>query len=200
MGSRNRLGAGLVISGGVAVALVAAVAAVAAVTQSGSGTKACGATVKVTDHEKFVVNRYALDAMRYVPGTATVRSGCTLRFTFATPDQDVPHSISIVKKSELPKTAAEMQSCKVCKEIKAEHVKDPTEPAGPHNPILHWIVNVGRPGLDVPGDSISIFEDADKGAPPGHKSVAIRVSAPPGTVLHYICGMHPWMQGAIVVT
>jgi hypothetical protein len=138
--------------------------------------------------------------MRYVPGTATVKSGCTLKFTFATPDQDVPHSISIVKKSELPKTAAEMQSCKVCKEIKAELVKDPTEPAGPHNPILHWIVNVGRPGLDVPGDSISIFEDADKGAPPGHKSVVVRVSAPPGTVLHYICGMHPWMQGAIVVT
>jgi hypothetical protein len=52
----------------------------------------------------------------------------------------------------------------------------------------------------VPGDSISIFEDADKGAPPGHKSVVVRVSAPPGTVLHYICGMHPWMQGAIVVT
>src|SRR5262249_25166961 len=126
MGSRNRLGAGLVVSGGVAVALITAAAALAAVAHSGSGAKACGATVKVRDHEKLVVNRYALDAMRYVPGTATVKSGCTLKFTFATPDQDVPHSISIVKKSELPKTAAEMQSCKVCKEIKAAHVKDPT--------------------------------------------------------------------------
>ena len=66
MGSRNRLGAGFVVFGGVAIALIAAAAALAAVAQSGSGAKACGATVKVTDHEKFVVNRYALDAMRYV--------------------------------------------------------------------------------------------------------------------------------------
>ena len=79
-------------------------------------------------------------------------------------------------------------------------MQDPTEPAGPHNPILHWVVNVRKPGLDAPGDSISIFENQDKGAPPGHASVAVRVSAPPGTTLHFLCGMHPWMQGAIVVT
>jgi hypothetical protein len=30
--------------------------------------------------------------------------------------------------------------------------------------------------------------------------VSIPVSAPAGTTLHFICGMHPWMQGKIVVT
>ena len=89
--------------------------------------KACGATVKVTDHEKFVVNQYLQDAMRFAPGTATVKSGCDLTFEFATSDQDDPHSLSIVKESDLPKTTAEMESCKVCKLIKPEHVGDPTD-------------------------------------------------------------------------
>jgi hypothetical protein len=162
--------------------------------------EACGASVKVTDHEKFVVNQYLQDAMRFVPGTATVRSGCDLTFRFATPDQNDPHSLSIVKESDLPRTTAEMESCKICTLIKQQHVGDPTTPAGPKNPILHWIVNAGKPGLDAPGDGLAIFEDKAKGAPPGHGSVTVRVSAPPNTTLYFICGLHPWMQGKILVT
>ena len=162
--------------------------------------KACGATVRVTDHEKFVVNEYVQDAMRFAPGTATVTSGCDLTFPFATSYQDDPHSLSIVRESDLPKTTAEMESCKVCKLIKPEHVGDPTVPAGPKNPILHWIVNVGKDGLDAPGDSVAIFENRAKGAPPGHGSITVRVSAPPNTTLYFMCGLHPWMQGKIRVT
>jgi hypothetical protein len=165
-----------------------------------SSSQACGVTVKVTDHEKFVVNQYAKDAMRYVPGTATIKSGCDLTFEFATPDQDVPHSLSIVNHSDLPRTTAQMQSCDICKQIKAKLIGDPTIPAGPKNPILHWIVNAGKPGLDVPGDSIGIFEAKSKGAPPGHQRLTIRVSAPAGKTLYFMCGLHAWMQGKIVVT
>lgn len=117
----------------------------------------CGATVKVTDHERYVVNQYLKDAMRFAPGVVRIKSGCDLTFEFATPDQDVPHSLSIVKQSDLPRTTAQMQSCPICKEIKGKHVADPTVPAGPKNPILHWVVNAGNPGLDAPGDSIGIF-------------------------------------------
>jgi len=58
---------------------------------------------------------------------------------------------------------------------------------------VHWIVNLCSPGLDAPGDSIVI-------APSGHKSGPIRVSVPPGRILYFMCGLHPWMQGKIVVT
>jgi plastocyanin len=159
---------------------------------------ACGATVKVTDHVKYVVNRYVHDAMRFVPGTVSVKSGCDLTFEFATSDQSDPHSLSIVAASDLPRTTEQMEDCEVCLQIGSKHVKHPGFPPGPKNPIVHWIVNVGRPGLDAPGDSISILEA--KGAPTGHRSVSIPVSAPAGTTLHFICGMHPWMQGKIVVT
>ena len=192
----------IVLIGGL-LALVAVGVAVAAHPASRStlrAAKACGATVKVTDHEKFVVNQYLQDEMRFAPGTATVKSGCDLTFEFATSDQNDPHSLSIVKESDLPKTTAEMESCKVCKLIKPKHVGDPTAPAGPKNPILHWIVNVGKTGLDAPGDSVAIFENRAKGAPPGHGSITVRVSAPPNTTLYFMCGLHPWMQGKVLVT
>ena len=200
MGSVRRARATLIVVVGGLFALVVGAVAVAAYPASRAAVgaaKACGATVKVTDHEKFVVNQYLQDEMRFAPGTATVRSGCDLTFEFATSDQADPHSLSIVKESDLPRTTAEMESCKVCTLIKPKHVGDPTTPAGPKNPILHWIVNVGKPGLDAPGDSLAIFENQARGAPPGHGSVTVRVSAPPNTTLYFMCGLHPWMQGKV---
>jgi plastocyanin len=176
-----------------AAAVVACAAAALPFDIAGGARSTCaGATVKVTDHMKFEINRYALDAMRFAPGVLTVKSGCTLTFAFATPGQDEGHSLSIVEPSDLPKTTAQMENCKVCGHIAAGHVEHPGHPLGPTNPVVHWVVNVGSPGLDAPGDSIVI-------SPKSHKSVVIPVSAPAGTVLHFICGLHPWMQGRIVV-
>jgi plastocyanin len=157
----------------------------------------CRATVRVREQMKFVINRYAQDGMRFVPGTVTIKSGCRLTFAFATRGQSDPHSLSIVKASDLPRTTAQLENCKVCGQIGARHVEHPGQPPGPKNPIVHWIVNVGSPGLDEPGDSVAILEA--KGAPPGHRSVTVPVSAPAGTILHFLCGVHPWMQGKIVV-
>jgi plastocyanin len=199
----KRAGVRLVLAGG-AGALVAVTAALAFV-GGGSSTasaasgraNACGATIRVTDQVKYVVNQYFQDRMRFVPGTVAVKSGCNLTFEFATSDQSDPHSLSIVAQADLPRTTSQMENCKICRRIGAKHVKHPGQPPGPANPIVHWVVNAGSPGLDVPGDSIGIFEA--KGAPSGHKSVTIPVSAPAGTILHFICGLHPWMQGKIVV-
>lgn len=197
----SRTAATSLLTGAAALVVLVSVAAAARHSDSTAlRAESCGATVKVTDHATYVVNRYLKDEMRYVPGATTIRSGCDLTFEFATPDQDDPHSLSIVKASDLPKTDAQMEACPICKEIKSLHVGDPTLPAGPKNPILHWTVNVGRPGLDAPGDSLGIFESAKKGAPAGHRKVTVKVSAPAGTTLYFMCGMHPWMQGTVVVT
>jgi plastocyanin len=181
----------------VAVPLAVAGGARSSARAAPRGANPCGATVKVHEQVKFVINRYLEDGMRFVPGTVTVKSGCPLTFEFATPGESDPHSLSIVKESDLPKTTAQMENCKICGQIGAKHVKHPGTPPGPTNPIVHWIVNAGKPGLDVPGDSISILEA--KGAPQGHSRLTVLVSAPAGRILYFMCGMHAWMQGKIVV-
>jgi len=174
-------------------ALVALPAAVVPLAVAGGTRSTCaGATVKVSDHVKYVINRYVQDAMRFTPGTVTVKSGCSLTVTFATAGQDEGHSLSIVEQSDLPKTTAEMENCKICRQIAAKHVKHPGQPLGPTNPVVHWIVNVGVPGLDAPGDSVVI-------SPSSHKRVTLPISAPAGRILYFICGLHPWMQGKILV-
>jgi plastocyanin len=184
----------LLIGGGLAAVVAVAVPLA---TASGTHANACGTTVKVPEQSKFVINQYAADLMRFVPGTVAVKSGCSLTFRFATPGQMDPHTLSIVNKSDLPKTTAQIENCNICRQIGAKHVKNPTQPPGPTNPVLHWVVNAGQPGLDTPGDSIAILEA--QGAPPGHKSVTVSVSAPAGTTLYFMCAVHPWMQGKIVV-
>jgi hypothetical protein len=44
----------------------------------------------------------------------------------------------------------------------------------------------------VAGDSLLV--DAD------HPVIKARVSAPAGTTLRFICAIHPWMQGKLIVT
>ena len=183
-----------------AAAFVALVAVAMPLVAGGarSNAKACGATVKVAEHVKYVINQYVQDGMRFAPGTVTIKSGCKLSFEFATTGQAESHSLSLVRQSDLPQTAAQMENCKICKQIASKHLKYPGQPPGPNNPIAHWIVNAGKPGFDVPGDSVVIAEA--KGAPSGHKTVTVTVSARAGTTLFFMCGLHPWMQGKIHVT
>lgn len=179
-------------------ALVAAASASVGVVAAGAGSGGCGATVRAMAGERVAINRYVQDDMHFSPGTVTIKSGCTLTFEYGSPGQTDPHTLSIVAASELPRTPAQIDDCKVCEQIGARHVKNPTQPPGPTNPVLHWTVNAGRPGLDAPGDSRAILEGP--GAPSGHKSISIEVTAPPGTTLHFLCAVHPWMQGTIKVT
>jgi plastocyanin len=191
------LASSLIVLAGAAVPLAFAGGARSSVPAALRAATACGATVKVPEQTTFKINQYVQDSMRFVPGTVTIKSGCMLTFKFATPGQSDPHTLSIVNQAQLPKTIAQIENCKICQQIGAKHVKNPTQPPGPKNPVLHWIVNVGKPGLDAPGDSIAILEAP--GAPPGHKSVTVPVSAPAGTTLYFLCAVHPWMQGKIIV-
>ena len=93
----------------------------------------------------------------------------------------------------MPKTHAQLDNCAVCEQMAAGHLKNPHAPPGPTNDIAHWIVDKGQPGLDEPGDSIAI-----EGAK--HHTISIKVTAPAGTILHFICLVHPWMQGTLKVT
>jgi plastocyanin len=176
--------------------LAAAVAMLAAVVANSAlaSDQAKGLTIKATDKGMtYKLNRSVTDNMYFTPGTASVKSGRTLTFEYDGRPGDEPHTISVVAKKDLPKTAAQMDDCRICNSFAAGHLKNPKAPPGPTNDIAHWTVDKGQPGLDGPGDSIAI-----EGA--RHKTISIKVTAPAGTTLYFICAVHPWMQGKIKVT
>ena len=168
--------------------------AVIAVGTAEASNHASGLTIKATDKgASYVINKSVTDKMYFTPGNATIKSGQTLTFEYDGKPGEEPHTITVVAAKDLPRTAAQMNNCVICNKTAAGHLKNPHAPPGPTNDIAHWTVNKGQPGLDEPGDSIAI-----EGAK--HRSISITVTAPAGTVLHFICAVHPWMQGTLTVT
>jgi plastocyanin len=168
-------------------ALVAALAVPLALARSSGG-----ATVKVFAHERYVINKSSSELLGFTPGTVTVTSGSTLTFTYGNKQMD-PHTLTIVPKARLPKTPPQIDQCAVCRQYATPHLKNPKAPPGPGNPIVHFVLDKGSPGFDTVGDSLAIEPS------PGHKSITVQVSAPAGTTLYFVCAVHPWMQGKIVV-
>ena len=127
------------------------------------------------------------------PGPAD-ESGQTLTFEYEKKTME-PHTLTIVKQGDLPKTGAQVENCSACQKLATGHLKNPKAEPGPSNPIVHWTLNKGKPGLDRVGDSIAI----DSTAKPAHTKNSIKVTAKAGTTLYFLCAVHPWMQGKIVV-
>ncbi len=148
--------------------------------------------IKAMAGMKMVPNKYFQDDMRFSPGVIHVKSGDSITFEFGSKQME-PHTLTIVPKSALPRTAEQAEQCAACR-YATGHLKNPKAEPGPGNPIVHWILNKGRPGLDTVGDSVAIQE------PGKHQSVTIQVTADPGTTLYFLCAVHPWMQGKIVVS
>jgi hypothetical protein len=165
----------------IAVALVATVgvAAVAigqAAPSTATETAKAGAEVKV--------NEYVKDTSHWVTPDLTIASGGTL--TIKTAGDPAPHSFSVVKSSQVPKTPSAIFQCKICESIGKKHGADPNSDAPPKKPVL----DVGAKGIDQAGDSIVLQPK---------KSVKVKVSAKAGTTLSFICAIHPWMQGKLTV-
>jgi plastocyanin len=148
-------------------------------TMFGSLANAGTAVVRTQGDESFQPNAFIMSTLKFSPGHATTSTGSTMTWVHAdqTPD---PHTVSIVQASDLPRDIEDVFECEVCGEIFAAH-----EEGG-----FHPVVDVGAPGLDQPGDSLFL--------PPGGTISAV-ISAPAGTTLHYLCAIHPWMQGSITV-
>jgi plastocyanin len=161
---------------------------------SPAGSHQAGVVVLAKDKGiSFVPNRYIRDNMFFAPGTIRVKSGESLTFKFGDTKAMEPHTLTIVKQSELPKTGDQIENCKPCQRYATPHLKNPKAPPDQNNPIVHWTLDKGKPGLDTPGDSIAIQQ------PGPHKAITATVSAPAGTTLYFVCAVHPWMQGKIIV-
>lgn len=172
--------------------VVSALLLIAAATGLAAPNAPSKATVNIRGGTSFRPNEYIKDAVHFAPATTAIQSGGTITVSNLGSDRE-GHSLSLVKKSDVPRTLDQVNNCAVCNKLFKAHGIDPNGPPL-HGPPPHLIVNVGAPGFDTPGDSIVI---GPKGTHFG--KVTFKVTAKPGTTLYFMCMFHPWMQGRFLV-
>lgn len=170
-----------------------AIAATGAVTAFAATAAPSRVTISTPSSSGYKINRAAVFGLRWNKDVYTIKSGGTLRFKNLISD---PHTFSVLKKSQLPRTTKQINQCGAmppalpkyapCRALVVAHA--PTGQGIPQNPV----VNKGKPGIDVPGDSVFI-------PPKGGPQPSVKVTAKPGTVLYFVCLIHPWMQAKLVV-
>jgi len=168
----------------------------------------------------YVIDMSASENIGYSPSVIYVHHGEWITIRDAS---DIEHTFTLVSPSVEPHTIAQINACDdetpgtVCVNALLAHVPGgvppTTAPPMPYqnscyvftSPVAYQCVKNGVglangspfPGLKTPftattgGDSVVLF--------PG-ESFMVQVTAPAGTVLHFMCVIHPWMQGEIVVT
>lgn len=180
----------LVFWGGVTLAA----AAVAAGAIAGTGKRSAVTTVKAVSKPPTVqVNRYIQDNLRWNRDVYKVKSGGTIHVVNVAADEG-PHTFTIVKKKDAPKTGLQMLNCKICNALAKAHGANPDSEAPPKYPFLED--GVGQqtpPTVDKPGDS-GLTGPGKKG-----ESIDLTVTAAPGTKLWMMCLIHPWMQAEVDV-
>jgi plastocyanin len=178
------------IAGVAGLTLVAGGAGVASAAKTAAAPKRV--TVSEKDSVKFKVNRYVQDGLRWNKDSYTVKTGGKLTFLM-TVTGDGPHTFTVVKAKDLPKTSAQIGNCKICKTLGKAHGADPSGNAPPKFPYLENGVGTKKvPSLDRAGDSG--FLNPKKG-----NKITFHVTAKAGTTLHFLCLIHPWMQAKVKV-
>jgi hypothetical protein len=149
-------------------------------------------TINAVTSFKAKVNRYIQVGTRWQKDVYDVKSGGTITVVNLA-SSDGPHTFSVVKKSDLPKTAKQFNNCKICLTIAAEHGADPNSQAPPKFPFVeNGTGTTSSPSVDRPGDS-AFIEPVQKA------KVTLHVTAKAGTTLYFICAIHPWMQAKLIV-
>jgi plastocyanin len=171
--------------------VMATVTAVAMVAIASTGIKAAepGKTVKVKGLESLEPNAIFLSNLKFAPGAIKVRTGDTVTWVDDARTA-VPHTITIVNEAELPVDFAAAYTClwdDVIPGVTGFCLQFLDAHGGPGGSTP--VVDVGGPGLDTRADSLFL---------PPNGSVSAPVTAASG-VLHYMCVIHPWMQGSIAI-
>jgi hypothetical protein len=148
-------------------------------------------TLRVESQGKttFQPNNQIQSTLRFEPGILqSVPSGAQVRFTVNDHDgKNDAHTVTVADPADIPNTVPKIFNCG----------SDPNDPCGQ---TFKCLFGGGQPvfkcdpdqvpGLDQPGD-VLLFTAT-------HPTTT-HITAPPGTVLHYFCAFHPWMQGVIRV-
>jgi plastocyanin len=148
-------------------------------------------TVSQSDGMKVVPNKYVQDMLRFNKDVYTVKSGGTVTLKM-TQDQEGPHTLSVVRAKDLPKTARQVNNCAVCNKLNQAYGFDPNSNAPPKFLFLeNGVGSATPPKLDKVGDSALVINKGD--------TVNMTVAAKPGAVLHFLCLIHPQMQAEVKV-
>ena len=151
------------------------------------------ATITAIQHIKVKPNRWVQDGLRWNRDVYRVRSGGTLHIVNNAADEG-PHTVTVVRRKDLPRTAKQMFNCKICETLGAAHGADPNSEAPPQFQYLENGVGQNTPpNVDQPGDS-GITGSGQKG-----ESIDLPVTAKKGTTLRFMCLIHPWMQAKVIV-
>jgi hypothetical protein len=176
---------------------VAACAAGLCLAVGGTSAALAAGPAKTTIKEKSGLqmkpNRYVKDMLRWDKDVYHVRSGGTLHVV-ANDVNEGPHTFTVVKKSDLPRNAAQMNRCKVCETLGQAHGADPNSDAPPKFQFLeNGVGQDTAPDVDRPGDS-GVTGEGKK-----NEFIDLKVTAKKGTTLNFMCLIHPWMQGKVRV-
>lgn len=136
----------------------------------------------------FQPNNQIQSTLHFQPGILeNVPSGAQVRFTVKDHDgNNDAHTVTVADAADIPNTVVKVFNCG----------SDPNDPCSHTFQCLfgggftYKCDPDNVPGLDQPGD-VLLFTAT-------HPTTT-RITAPPGTVLHYFCAFHPWMQGTIRV-
>ncbi len=160
-----------------ALALIgAAVIPAVAATPRNATLTAKGGTV-------FKPNRFIGDGMRFGRDVTAIKSRGTLTIKNRTRE---PHTFSIVRRSQVPRTARQAERCTVCQLLGRAH----GIPENGEGPPTIPLVDTGARGFNQPGDSVVLGP---------RQRVRAKITARSGRTLHFICAIHPWMLGKVAV-
>ncbi len=178
----------------VAAACIAS-GAIATGAVAGHTTSTSVTTIKaLTSTPKMAVNRYIQDNLRWDKNVYKVKSGGTLHIVNQAADEG-PHTFTVVVKKDAPKTGLQAVNCKICLTLAKAHGANPNSDAPPKFPFLeNGVGQKTPPNVDRPGDS-GVTGPGKKG-----ESIDLKVTAPAGTKLYFMCLIHPWMQAQVDVT
>jgi uncharacterized cupredoxin-like copper-binding protein len=178
------------IIAGAATLAVAAAGTGVAMGASGAASKSVTITEKAGT--TFKANRYVQDNLRFAKDVYTVKSGGTVTLVNNQAGEG-PHTLSVLKPKQVPRTARQANNCAACNALGQAHGADPNTEGPPKFVYVDNGVGQNTPAkLDRAGDSgITGPNKGDR--------VSFPVTAKPGTTLHFVCIIHPWMQAQLRV-
>ncbi len=161
-------------------------------------------TVQIVGGEGVLINHKVFASFHFRPGHIEINHGGTVTFENLVTME--PHTISIVKESDLPTTVGQIFACfgpgTICGAILATHIPNGFNmmTMQPNPPIIQFVSVSTNPlggftnSTGFAGNSILLSD------PSFHfNTYTVTISAPSGTTLHYMCAIHAWMQGTIDV-
>ena len=175
----------------------AGAAAIAALGLAGYVTTGASAdgTDRGKDGKRAVITAVSDGKVLEFQGDRTVSSGSKLTYVDSTNPKKVgPHTFTLIRKRAIPESKSEVKECEmlegVCGNIATAHELNPET-----FEIAKPIVDAGEKGWDTSfGKTGDTFYEEEKGSTNSRK-----VTAEPGTTLHYFCVVHPFMKGKIKV-